>query len=79
VSPSVWYGLILLLVMPVTGFVCMYYYAEAQRFSRLLRYNFFMPEDKRQKIDRLRVEILENIEEAIKNLDRLTSNQESGS
>lgn len=79
VNPSVWYGFILLLVMPVTGYVCMYYYAEVKRFSRLLRYNFFMPEDKRQKIDGLRVEILENIEEAIKNLDRLSSNQESGS
>ncbi len=78
VSPNIWYSLLLLLIMPVTGFVCMYYYAEAKRFSKLMHYNFFMREDKRQQIEKLRAEILENVDEAIKNLDRLTSVQERG-
>jgi 1-acyl-sn-glycerol-3-phosphate acyltransferase len=76
VSPNIWYSLLLLLVMPLTGFACMYYYAEAKRFSKLMHYNFFMAEDTRQKIEMLRGQILKNVEEAIKSLDRVSSDQE---
>ena len=79
VTPNFWYGVLLFLVMPLSGFLSMYYYAEAKRFSKLLHYNFFMHEEKRQEIDTLRGEILENVEEAIKNLDRGTSDQEGDS
>ncbi len=64
VSADFWHSLILFCAMPVAGYITIYYYAEIKRFRRLLHYNFFIDEIKKQTIVKLQVEILHNMEKA---------------
>jgi len=68
ISTEFWQTLLLLFVMPLTGYFTMYYYAAMKRFIKLLHYNFFMEKSKKQKIIALRDEILNIVEEAGKKL-----------
>ena len=68
ISTTLWQTLVLLIVMPVTGYIAMYYYTAMKRFVKLLHYNFFMEKSKKQKMMALRDEIMNIVEEARKKL-----------
>jgi len=47
-------------------FFQLYYYAELRRFLKKLHFGFFIIKDKKEVIEKLQVEILENMEAARK-------------
>jgi hypothetical protein len=61
-------ALIILAVLPVLGYVTMFYWTETQRFARVVRFYFFMSDDKKREMIDLRNEILDKMEEARKSL-----------
>lgn len=69
INDSFWQSLILLIVMPLMGYVSMFYYAEVKRFSKLCRYKFLIGKSKKLEIDNLKDAILNNIEAARRNLE----------
>ncbi len=69
ISIELWHSLILLAIMPVLGYVSMYFYTELKRFIKLWRYKFLIGTSKKQEIDNLTSAILLNIEVARKNLE----------
>jgi len=69
INDSFWQSLILLIIMPLMGYVSMFYYAEIKRFSKLWRYKFLIDKSKKLEIDNLTTDILNNIEAARNNLE----------
>jgi len=68
VSTEFWYGFLLLVSFPISGFIAMYYYTEIKRFARVVHFYFFIKKERKFKILELRNEIMNNIEEARKSL-----------
>ena len=66
ISNEFWYSLLLFVLMPISGYMTLYYYAELRRFLKKLYFEFFMTKDKKEAIEKLQVEILENMESARK-------------
>jgi len=69
INDTLWQSLILIVIMPLMGYVSMFYYAEVKRFSKLWRYKFLINKRKKLEIDNLKEYILNNIESARKNLE----------
>ena len=69
VDDTLWQSLFLLVIMPVFGYISMFYYAEIKRFFKLWRYKFLIKKSKKFEIDGLKTELLENIEEARRHLE----------
>jgi len=69
ISDALWQSLLLLLIMPVFGYISMFYYAEIKRFSKLWRYKFLINKSKKTEIEGLKTELLENIETARRHLE----------
>ena len=64
ISNDFWHSLIVFCIMPVAGYVAMYYYSGMKRFRRMIHYIFFMKESKKRTIVALQGKILENMEKA---------------
>ncbi len=64
ISNEFWHSLVLFGLMPITGYITLYYYAELRRFLKKLHFDFFIQKDKKEAIIQLKDEILENMEEA---------------
>ncbi len=64
ISSDFWHSLILFCLMPITGYIAMFYYAEMKKFRRMIRYIFFVKESKKQSLLKLQSEILRNMEMA---------------
>ena len=64
ISTEFWHSLLLFVLMPISGYMTLYYYAELRRFLKNLHFDFFIKKDKKEVILNLRGEILENMEEA---------------
>ena len=64
ISNEFWHSLVLFGLMPITGYITLYYYAELRRFLKKLHFDFFIQKDKKEAIIHLKDEILENMEEA---------------
>ncbi len=62
-------GLLFLIMLPITGYIAMYYWTELKRFFRVMRFYFLYPKSKRIKMLKLRNEILAKIKEAGKKLN----------
>lgn len=63
-----WPTVILFFLMPVAGYISMYYYTEIKRFARLCRYDIFMTIEKKETIARLKEDIITNMDKARKKL-----------
>lgn len=57
VSDELWHSLIFLIALPVSGYMAMYFYTEAKRFARVLRYYFRLKPEKKQDLMELRDKI----------------------
>jgi len=68
VSSNLWLVLLLLILMPLMGYISMSYYAALNKFVQLLRFRFLMSQSKKSEIENLIIDILKNIEVARKNL-----------
>ena len=64
ISSEFWYSLLLFILMPISGYLALYYYTELRRFLKKLYFDFFIPKHKKEIIINLKDEILENMEEA---------------
>ncbi len=64
VSAELWHSILLFILMPIFGYVALYYYTQLKRFMNLLHFDFFIPRHKKQVIIRLKDEILKNMETA---------------
>lgn len=64
VSHDFWYSLLLFVLMPISGYVALYFYTELRRFYKKLYFDFFISKRKRDSILKLKDEILENMEKA---------------
>jgi glycerol-3-phosphate O-acyltransferase/dihydroxyacetone phosphate acyltransferase len=64
VSPETQYTLLLFVLLPVSGFIALYYSTEVRRFVRLLRFYFVVSPENKISILKLRDDILNKIEEA---------------
>jgi len=69
INDTLWQSLLLLIIMPLFGYISMFYYAELKRFSKLWRYKFLINKSKKIEIDGLKTELLDNIEEARRHLE----------
>ena len=64
ISNEFWPSLLLFGLMPISGYIALYYYAELRRFLKKLHFDFFIQKDKKEALIQLKDEILENMEEA---------------
>ena len=64
VSTEFWYSLSLFVLMPITGYIALYYYTELRRFLKKLHFEFFIAKQKKEAIIKLQGKVLENMEEA---------------
>ncbi len=64
ISNEFWHSLLLFVLMPISGYITLYYYAELRRFLTKLHFDFFIQKDKKEDLIQLKNEILENMEEA---------------
>ena len=64
ISAEFWHSLLLFVLMPISGYMTLYYYAELRRFLKKLHFDFYIKKDKKEAIEKLQVDILENMEEA---------------
>ena len=64
ISDEFWHSLLLFALMPITGYITLYYYAELRRFFKRIHFNFFIQKDKKEAIIQLKDEIVNNMEEA---------------
>lgn len=64
ISEEFWYSLLLFGLMPITGYITLYYYAELRRFFKRMHFDFFIRKDKKVAIIQLKDEIVNNMEEA---------------
>lgn len=64
VSTEFWYSVMLFCLMPISGYITLYYYAELRRFVKRLYFDFFIRKDKKEAIIQLKDEIVRNMEEA---------------
>lgn len=69
VSPELWHTLVLLLLLPLSGYITMFYWTELKRFIRVIHFYFFMNHNKKYELLILRNEILDRMEQARKSLD----------
>ncbi|MFT4786095.1 MAG: glycerol-3-phosphate O-acyltransferase/dihydroxyacetone phosphate acyltransferase [Cyclobacteriaceae bacterium] len=58
-----------LLLLPVSGYVAMFYWTHLKRFKRLLTFNFFIADEAKAKVYTLRDQILAGITRVRKTLD----------
>ena len=72
-SSSFWGSLLCVIAFLISGYIAMYYWTEVNRFRRVLRFYFFMKQDKKLGVLKLRDEILTNIEMARVNLKEQAS------
>jgi len=56
-----WQNILLLITLPILGYIAMYYWTELKRFRRVLHFYFSMNHDKKIKIISIRDQILNNI------------------
>jgi glycerol-3-phosphate O-acyltransferase / dihydroxyacetone phosphate acyltransferase len=68
IDPRTWTLLLLLLAMPIAGFVALWYWTELQRFARLLRFRFVVPAARKHAMIQERDAILAAIQEARKDV-----------
>lgn len=68
IDPRTWTLLLLLLAMPIAGFVALWYWTELQRFARLLRFRFVVPAARKHAMIQERDAILAAIREARKDV-----------
>lgn len=64
VSPELWHNLVFLLLLPLTGYITMFYWTEIKRFERVIKFYFFVSRAKKTELTKLRNEILENMDRA---------------
>jgi 1-acyl-sn-glycerol-3-phosphate acyltransferase len=64
ISTEFWYSLLLFVLMPISGYITLYYYAERRRFLKRLHFDFFIRKERKEAIIQLKDDILENMEEA---------------
>lgn len=62
VSAVNWESVLLLISLPISGYLALYYFADVKRFRRLLRYNFRIKDSRRAQVLKLRDEILADME-----------------
>ncbi|MDH4058336.1 MAG: 1-acyl-sn-glycerol-3-phosphate acyltransferase [Cyclobacteriaceae bacterium] len=68
VSNEMWHTLLLLLVLPLSGYLVMFYWTELKRFARVLHFYFVMKHEKKSEMLALRDVILDRMEQARKSL-----------
>jgi glycerol-3-phosphate O-acyltransferase / dihydroxyacetone phosphate acyltransferase len=68
IDPRTWTLLLLLLAMPIAGFVAIWYWTELQRFARLLRFRFVVPAARKHAMVQERDAIFAAIREARKDV-----------
>lgn len=73
VSEEFWYSVMLLCLMPISGYIAMYFYAEMQRFRRLLHFELFVKKTKKSQILTLKEDILTHMEKVRKDYMRVSS------
>ncbi|MGI9531933.1 1-acyl-sn-glycerol-3-phosphate acyltransferase [Lutimonas sp.] len=59
---NIWIVLLLLIVMPMTGYVSMFYYAAFNRFIKVMRIRFLMSDKRKTDLEMLVTDIMKNIE-----------------
>lgn len=69
ISPETWHSLLFLLLLPVTGYITMFYWTEIKRFLRVIRFYLFLNSEKKTELLTLRDEILRKMETARKSLE----------
>jgi glycerol-3-phosphate O-acyltransferase / dihydroxyacetone phosphate acyltransferase len=67
ISTNPWYSILLLILLPISGYMAMFYWTEVKRFARVTYFYFFMKKAKKIELLRMREEILNKMEEARKN------------
>ncbi len=63
VSTVYWHSIILLVLFLISGYAAMLYYTELKRFSRIVRYYFFINNDKKEALLKLRNKILKTLKD----------------
>lgn len=69
IGKDVWLIIPLLFIFLITGYITMYYWAEIKRFTRIVKFHFFMKPEKKLEILKLRNEILKSMIKAQESLD----------
>jgi len=73
VSNEWWSTAIFLFMLPVSGYLVMYYWTEMQRFARVIHFYLFMKPERKKKLLVLRDQILSEMEEARRSLRERSS------
>jgi 1-acyl-sn-glycerol-3-phosphate acyltransferase len=68
ISSEFWHTILFLFLLPITGYIAMYFWTEVNRFARVIHFYFFMKRRTIIELLKLRDEILNKIEEARKSL-----------
>ena len=68
ISPELWHTLLFLALLPIAGYISMFYWTEFKRFVRVLYFYFIMKPENKLKMLALRDVILERMEQARKSL-----------
>lgn len=68
IDPRLWTAAIFLLTLPIAGYTAMWYWTELQRFARVLRFQFVVPQERKDAMLRERDSILEAMMKARKSL-----------
>lgn len=68
IDPRAWTAALFLIALPIAGYTAMWYWTELQRFARVLRFQFVVPQERKDEMIRERDEILKAMEEARKSL-----------
>lgn len=64
VSNDLWHGITLFCIMPIAGYITLYFYTQLRRFLEKLRFDFYIKNDQKEAIINLQDEILNHMEEA---------------
>lgn len=64
ISSVNWQSLALLILLAISGYIALFYYAEVKRFMRMIHYNFVMTDSERAEVLSLKDEILNDMESA---------------
>ena len=68
ISTVFWHSILLIVLFLISGYIAMFYYTELKRFSRILRFYFFIKDDKKVALLKLRNKILKTLKETQKSL-----------
>lgn len=66
-------SVLFLALLPLSGYIAIYYWAELRRFARVIRFCFFMKQEKKAELLALRNDILAKIGEAANSLPERVS------